>query len=187
MNELILESQNEIEFLESELDLVCRTTSEDEINEIMEELYEQNYYLKSTKNKSKSKNKMKNKIKPFKFVSSDGFVIWCGKNNKQNDALTNKKANKDDIWLHTHNIHGSHVVIFTNGEKISDKTLEEAAIIAAYNSKGRNGSKIPVDYTEIKNVHKPNGAKPGMVIFEKQKTILVDPNSEVVKNLLVDY
>ncbi len=187
LNELILESQNEIEFLESELDLVCRTTSEDEINEIMEELYEQNYYLKSTKNKSKSKNKMKNKIKPFKFVSSDGFVIWCGKNNKQNDALTNKKANKDDIWLHTHNIHGSHVVIFTNGEKISDKTLEEAAIIAAYNSKGRNGSKIPVDYTEIKNVHKPNGAKPGMVIFEKQKTILVDPNSEVVKNLLVDY
>lgn len=187
LNELILESQNEIEFLESELDLICRTTSEDEINGIMEELYEQNYYFKSTKNKSKSKNKMKNKIRPFKFVSSDGFVIWCGKNSKQNDALTTKKANKDDIWLHTHNIHGSHVIIVTDGKKVPDRTLEEAAIIAAYNSKGKNGSKIPVDYTEIKNVHKPNGAKPGMVIFEKQKTILVDPDSEVVKNLLVDY
>lgn len=187
LSELIIESQNELDFLESELDLICRTTNEDEINEIVEELREQNYYLKMAKNKSKSQNKTKNKIKPFKFISSDGLIIWCGKNNKQNDVLTTKMANKDDIWLHTHNIHGSHVIIFTDGEKISNKTLEEAAIIAAYNSKGRNGSKIPVDYTEIKNVHKPKGAKPGMVVFERQKTIFVDPSGEVVESLLVDY
>ncbi len=187
LNELIIQAQNEIDFLESELDLICRTTNEEEINEIIEELREQNYYLQATNNKSKSGKKAKNKIKPFKFISSDGFIIWCGKNNKQNDILTTKKANKDDVWLHTHDIHGSHVIIFTDGRKVSDKTLEEAAVIAAYNSKGRNGSKIPVDYTEIRNVHKPKGAKPGMVIFEKQKTIFVDPSSEIVDSLLVDY
>ena len=187
LSELILESQNEIDFLESELDLIGRTTNEEEIYEIIEELREQNYYLKKKKNKSKLQNKMKNKTKPFKFISSDGFIIWCGKNNKQNDVLTTKKSNKDDIWLHTHDIPGSHVIISTDGKKVTDKTLEEAAIIAAYNSKGRNGSKIPVDYTEIKNVHKPNGAKPGMVIFEKQKTIFVDPSYELVENLLIDY
>ena len=187
LNELITEAQAEIDFLESELDLICRTTNEDEINEIIEELCEQKYYLKTSNNKSKSGKKTKNKIKPFKFISSDGFIIWCGKNNKQNDILTTKKANKDDVWLHTHDIHGSHVIIFTDGKKVSDKTLEEAAIIAAYNSKGRNGSKIPVDYTEIKNVHKPNGAKPGMLIFEKQKTIFVNPSRQVVEDLLVDY
>lgn len=187
LKELILESQNEIDFLESELDLIGRANNEDEINEILEELREQNYHLKTSKNKSKSKHKTKNKIKPFKFVSSDGFIIWCGKNNKQNDILTTKKANKDDIWLHTHNIPGSHVIVFTDGKKVPYRTLEEAAVIAVCNSKGRNGSKIPVDYTEVKNVHKPNGAKPGMVIFEKQKTIFVYPSDEVVESLLVDY
>ncbi len=187
LSELIVQAQNEIDFLESELDLICRTTNEEEINEIIEELREQNYYLKTINNKSKSGKKVKNKIKPFKFISSDGFIIWCGKNNKQNDILTTKKANKDDLWLHTHDIHGSHVIIFTDGKKVPDKTLEEAAVIAAYNSKGRNGSKIPVDYTEIRNVHKPKGAKPGMVIFEKQKTIFADPSSEIIDSLLVDY
>ena len=187
LSELIIQAQNEIDFLESELDLICRTTNEEEINEIIEELREQNYYLKTINNKSKSGKKAKNKIKPFKFISSDGFIIWCGKNNKQNDILTTKKANKDDLWLHTHDIHGSHVIIFTEGKEVPDKTLGEAAVIAAYNSKGRNGTKIPVDYTEIRNVHKPKGAKPGMVIFEKQKTIFADPSSEIVDSLLVDY
>lgn len=187
LSELILQSQNEIDFLESELDLICRTTNEEEIDEIIEELREQKYYLKATNNKSKTGTKTKNKMKPFKFISSDGFIILCGKNNKQNDILTTRKANRDDLWLHTHEIHGSHVIIFTDGKKVPDKTLEEAAAIAAYNSKGRNGTKIPVDYTEIRNVHKPNGAKPGMVIFEKQKTIFVDPSSEIVDSLLVDY
>ena len=187
LNELIVQTKTEIDFLESELDLICRTTNEEEINEIIEELREQNYYLKATNNKSKAGTKTKNKIKPFKFISSDGFIIWCGKNNKQNDILTTKKANKDDVWLHTHEIHGAHVVIFTDGKKVPDKTLEEAAAIAAYNSKGRNGTKIPVDYTEIRNVHKPKGAKPGMVIFENQKTIFANPSSEIVDSLLVDY
>ena len=188
LKELIENSRNELEFLESELDLVFRSSSEDELGEIVRELNQENYYLKGAGKKKKlKKNKTKiKKFKPLKFVSSDGFIILCGKNNKQNDYLTTKKADKNDIWLHTHNIHGSHVVIFSDGRVVSDKTLEEAAVIAAYNSKGRGGSKIPVDYTLIKNVHKPNGAKPGMVIFEKYKTVFVDPNSELVEKLLID-
>ena len=188
LKELIENSRNELEFLESELDLVLRSYNEDELGEIIRELNQENYYLKESgkgldlkKNKNKSK-----KPNPLKFMSSDGFVILCGKNNKQNDYLTTKKADKNDIWLHTHNIHGSHVVIFSDGRLVSEKTLEEAAIIAAYNSKGRDGSKIPVDYTLIKNVHKPNGAKPGMVIFDKYKTVFVDPDSELVEKLLID-
>ena len=188
LKELIENSRNELEFLESELDLVLRSSNEDELGEIVRELNQENYYLKESgkgldykKNKAKSK-----KSNPLKFMSSDGFIILCGKNNKQNDYLTTKKADKNDIWLHTHNIHGSHVVIFLAGRLVSEKTLEEAAIIAAYNSKGRDGSKIPVDYTSIKNVHKPNGAKPGMVIFEKYKTVFVDPDSELVEKLLID-
>ena len=188
LKELIENSRSELEFLESELDLVYRSSNEDELGEIVRELNQENYYLKESckgldfkKNKTKSK-----KFKPLKFMSSDGFIILCGKNNKQNDYLTTKKADKNDIWLHTHNIHGSHVIIFSAGRLVSEKTLEEAAIIAAYNSKGRGGSKIPVDYTPIKNVHKPNGAKPGMVIFEKYKTVFVDPDSELVEKLLID-
>lgn len=187
LSELILEAKAELDFLESELDLIYRTTNEDEINEIIEELREKNYYLKTTNDKSKTNKKVKHKIKPFKFISSDGFIILCGKNSKQNDILTVKMANKYDLWLHTHNIHGSHVVVFTGGKKVPYKTLEEAAVIAAYNSKGRYGSKIPVDYTEIKNVNKPKGAKPGMVVLKKQKTIFVNPSRQVVDNLLVDY
>ena len=188
LNELIENSRNELEFLESELDLLLRSSNEDELNEIINELNEQGYYLKTARNSSNlKKNKAKNKkLEPLKFMSSDGFVILCGKNNKQNDYLTTKKANKNDIWLHTHNIHGSHVVICANGHAISDKTLEEAAVIAAYNSKGRGGSKISVDYTLIKNVHKPNGAKPGMVIFDNYRTIFVDPDAELVEKLSID-
>ncbi len=181
LKELIFNAKTELYFLESELDLVLRTYNEEELKEIVNELREQNYYVKRadrTKVKTKS-----NKIVPLTFKSSDGFIIWCGKNNKQNDLLTMKKARKDDIWLHTQKIHGSHVIIVTDGKEVPITTLEEAAIIAAYHSKGKNGAQIPVDYTKVKNVRKPNGAKPGMVIFDDYKTLFVNPDLYVIEKL----
>ena len=96
-----------------------------------------------------------------------------------------KEARNYDIWLHTHNIPGSHVIIVTNGEKVPDRTVEEAAVIAAYHSKAQNSVQVPVDYTEIRNVHKPNGAKPGMVIFENYQTAYIKPDQELVEKLSI--
>lgn len=118
----------------------------------------------------------------MKFVSSDGIDIYVGKNNLQNDYLTLKFGDKRDIWLHTKEIPGSHVIIKNFG-KVPDKTLEEAANLAAYYSKAKNSSKVAVDYTEIKNVHKPNGAKPGMVIYYTNQTIYTEPTKPDIKQL----
>jgi predicted ribosome quality control (RQC) complex YloA/Tae2 family protein len=108
------------------------------------------------------------------FVSSDGIDIYIGKNNNQNDYLTLKFADKHDTWLHTKNIPGSHVIIKKFGD-IPERTLFEAASLAAFYSKAKESSKVAVDYTEVKNVHKPNGAKPGMVIYYTNSTIYVAP------------
>ena len=113
---------------------------------------------------------------PLEFVSSDGFKILVGRNNKQNDELTIKMAYSTDIWLHTKLIPGSHTIIRTRGGcEVPDKTILEAAQLAAYHSKAKNSSKVPVDYTAVKNVKKPNGAKPGMVIYDYYNTIYVVP------------
>ena len=110
------------------------------------------------------------------FISSDGFDIYVGRNNTQNDYLTLKLANTSDIWFHTKNIHGSHTVIKLGLDKnVPETTLREAAQIAAYYSKARESSQVPVDYTKIKNVKKPNGAKPGMVIYDRYNTVYVTP------------
>ena len=108
-----------------------------------------------------------------------------GRNNYQNDKLTLKTAKGTDMWLHTQNIAGSHAIIVTEGKEIPDNTIVEAATLAAYCSKARNGTKIPVDYTLARYVKKPNGAKPGMVIFTNNKTILVNPSEELYEKLLV--
>ena len=102
----------------------------------------------------------------------------------QNDKLTLKDAFNNDIWFHTHNIPGSHTVIVTENKQVPDSTLEEAAMIAVFNSKARNSSLVPVDYTLIKNVKKPSGAKYGMVIYETYKTVYITPNEEKVTALL---
>jgi predicted ribosome quality control (RQC) complex YloA/Tae2 family protein len=109
-------------------------------------------------------------------ISTDGIDIYIGKNNFENDALTTKFADKHDLWLHTKNIPGSHVIIKKFGD-IPDNTLMEAGALAAFYSKARESVKVSVDYTEIKNVKKPTGAKPGMVIYYTNKTILSDPKS----------
>jgi predicted ribosome quality control (RQC) complex YloA/Tae2 family protein len=111
----------------------------------------------------------------MKYVSSDGFQIYVGRNNIQNDYLTFRIAEKTDIWLHTLNIPGSHVILKTNGEMPTDTALGEAAQLAAFYSKASDSSQVPVSYTAVKNVKKPSGAKPGFVIFSNSKTAFVTP------------
>ena len=121
----------------------------------------------------------------MQFVSRSGVSIYCGRNNLQNDKLTLKEAYRGDTWLHTQKIHGAHVIISTMGAEPDAETLEDAACIAAYYSKGRGGTKVPVDYTKVRYVKKPSGAKPGMVIYTDYKTIFVTPDEDRVNAMKV--
>ncbi len=176
-------AKKEMAYLETVLDSVNRASSYSDISEIREELAEQGYIPMS---RSKKKQKQK-KSAPLEFVSSDGYTILVGRNNKQNDELTIKSAYSTDMWLHTKNIPGSHVVIQTNGSgEVPDNTLVEAATIAAYFSKAQTGTGIPVDYTLIKNIRKPNGSKPGFVIYDTNYTLYVTPDEKLVEALKKD-
>ena len=117
------------------------------------------------------------------FVSDDGFTILVGRNNVQNDRLTLKTARGSDVWFHTKNIPGSHVIVVTGGETPPDRTLEQAAVLAAFHSKAAQSVQVPVDYTEVRNVKKPAGAKPGMVIYENNRTAYVTPDAALVQRL----
>ena len=123
--------------------------------------------------------------KPMEFRSSAGLRISVGKNNSQNDQLTTKQAFKSDIWLHTQKIHGSHVILWLEGGEADAQSLTEAAVLAAYFSQGREGRRVPVDYTPVKYVKKPAGARPGMVVYTTYQTAYVDPDGELVKKLRV--
>lgn len=162
---------NDLEYLESTLILVENCTTESDIIAIRTELGELGYI--------KTKHNKKQQLaasKPHHFVSSDGFDIYVGKNNTQNDKLTLKFANSSDLWFHTKKIHGSHVIIKLGLDKdVPERTILEAAQLAAYYSKARESSQVPVDYTAVKNVKKPNGAKPGMVIYDFYNTVYVTP------------
>ncbi len=178
---LIEQGEQELLYIDSVFDAVSRTAGESELLEIRQELSEQGY-IKNYKNK----NKMLKSQPPLKYRSSDGYLIYCGRNNKQNDQLTLRDAKKDDIWMHTQGFAGSHVIIVTDGkalDELPDRTVEEAAMIAAYNSKARDAALVPVDYTQVRNVKKPNGTKPGMVIFDHYFTLYVTPVEETVKGL----
>ena len=150
-----------------------------DLEEIREELKDSGY-LKSKRNGKKKKVKVS---KPYHFRSTDGVDIRVGKNNIQNDQLTLKTARKNHIWLHAKDIPGSHVIV--EDPEPSEQTLLEAAIIAAYYSKFQQSANVPVDYVAVKQVHKPNAAKPGFVIYTGQKTLFVDPSKEIVEQLKV--
>lgn len=171
--EQIKHAEEEINYLTSVLNSISHINSYDEIHEIREELIEAGY-IKFKKTKIKNKP-----TKPHHYISSNGLDIYVGKNNIQNDYLTLKFANKNDLWFHTKNIPGSHVII--RGKNISESDIMEAAILAATFSKAQNSSNVPVDYTEIRNVKKPSGAKPGMVIYSTNKTIYVNPGEIKIK------
>ena len=171
-------NQEELDYLTSVLTNIINAESYGEIEDIKRELIETGYikFRQITKKKEKVKEG-----KPLHFTSSKGIDIYVGKNNIQNDYLSLKFAHKNDIWLHTKNIPGSHVIIKT--QELDDTTLEEAATIAAYYSKNKLNSKVPVDYTAVRNLKKINGAKPGMVIYYTNKTIYVDPKNFETLNI----
>ncbi len=174
------EAREELEYLETVLDSVTRATCNADLAEIREELAEQGYVSSG----NPKKKKVQQKSKPLEFTSSDGFTILVGRNNKQNDELTIRTAYSTDMWLHTKNIPGSHVLIRTNGTgEVSDNTLVEAAQIAAYFSKAQKSKGVGVDYTLIKNIRKPNGSKPGFVIYDTNYTVYVDPDEQLVERL----
>jgi len=175
----ISESREELTYLEGLLDSLDKSTDESDLEEIRQELIEQGYIKKTSRDKKRSQVSSK----PHHFISSDGFDIFVGKNNYQNDQLTLKTADHNDIWLHTKNIPGSHVIIKTNGRQVPENTLYEAGILAAYFSKAKDSSQVPVDYCPRKNVKKPKSARPGMVIYERYNTIYVTPSEDEIKKL----
>lgn len=178
LSEQIKIGEEELDYIESVFDSLTRAVTENEVNELRLELAEQGY-LKASRIKAKPPKAGQ----PAEYISSDGYRILLGKNNKQNDKLTLKTASKTDIWLHTHNIPGSHVIIETHGDEPPIETIEQAAVIAAVNSKAKDSSQVPVDYCLVKFVKKPNGAKPGMVIFSNNKTLYVTPDKELEERM----
>ena len=168
LGELIDKDKKVLLYLDSVLDSLSRATSEAELDEIREELLETGYIKTRTRFRKPSSKK-----EPQKFISPDGFCVLVGRNNRENDLITTKLAEKSDIWFHTKNIPGSHVIIITEGKDVPDSTLLFAANLAKENSKAKSGSNIPVDYTPIKYVKKPAGALPGMVIYTTNKTIYI--------------
>ncbi|MDR2532237.1 MAG: NFACT family protein [Oscillospiraceae bacterium] len=184
LTELIKDGENELIYLDSVLEAASRAVGESQLLEIKRELIEAGYLASSLKSAGvnpKKGAKQEKPSEPMKFTSSDGATILVGMNNRQNDVLTLKTAKPHEIWLHTKDIAGSHVIVRDNAP--SDKTLEEAAQLAAWFSKARSSNRVPVDYTEVKFVKKPVGAKPGMVIFTNNKTLYVTPNEELYNKL----
>jgi len=166
----------ELSYLQSVLEELNRADSEQALEEIRQELQTGGYLRRDT-----GKKKMKQaKLQPLRFESTDGFGIYVGRNNRQNDELTFKLAAKNDIWLHAQKVHGSHVIIASGGREVPDDTITEAAQLAAWHSEAAQGANVPVDVTPVKQIKKPPAAKPGMVIYHTYRTVYVDPKPEVV-------
>lgn len=174
------ETRSELGYLESVLYLLENCTSPADIDDVRQELAGQGYMVIKKKPGFKKQPKVS---EPLRYKSSDDLDILVGKNNRQNDHLTLKLASSNDMWFHTKNIPGSHVIIRKLQNEIPENTLKEAALLAAWHSKAKMSSNVPVDYTTVKNVKKPSGAKPGMVIYENYRTIAVTPDEEMVKRL----
>ena len=170
---------NDLLYLDSLFSTLETLEDENDIAEFRSELVE-SAYLKAKR--VKKSNKVK-KPKPLHFVSVDGFDIYVGKNNVQNDQLTLRTARNHDLWFHTKDIPGSHVIIVTGRQDVPETTIMEAAMLAAYYSKAKTSSNVPVDYAERKNVRKPNGAKPGMVIYDNNKTVYVTPEKRMIEKI----
>lgn len=177
LTEQIAKGELEKEYLGSILDELSRAETEKDLTDIRQELIAGGY-LRNTDKKKRMKTQP---TKPLEFVSSTGLRIRVGRNNTQNDQLTLRDSYKSDLWLHTQKIHGSHVIVSCNGGECDDESLVEAAKLAAYYSQGRDGQNVPVDYTIVKNVKKPNGSKPGMVIYDHYNTVYVTPDPALVE------
>lgn len=169
----IEENDSEIQYLESVLAYLENTDDVNEIESIRQELVETGY-VRRRKQVGGFREK-KYKPQPYKYTLSSGYTVLVGRNNKENDFLTLKTAGNKDMWMHTKDIPGSHLIVQCNGAELSETDIFEAASIAAYHSKGRTSENVPVDYVPVKYVKKPAGAKPGMVIFTNNRTVWVNP------------
>ena len=178
LTEQIAAGEEELRYLESVFDALSRATTMREVEELRYELAESGYLRLSGGQKKKPAA-----LGPLTFRSDDGFTILVGRNNAQNDQLTLRTARGNDVWFHTKNIPGSHVIVVTNGEEPPERTLEQAAMLAAYHSKAADSAQVPVEYTQARYVHKPNGARPGMVIYDHNQTAYVTPSAAEVERL----
>ena len=169
LSELIKETKDEIDYLESVSKSLDIARSEDDLIQIKEELIESGFIRRK-----QSAKKVKITSKPFHYISSDGFHMYVGKNNLQNEELTFHFANGGDWWFHAKKAPGSHVIVKTNGEELPDRTFEEAARLAAHYSKNSGAEKVEVDYVEKKQVKKPNGSKPGFVVYYTNYSMMID-------------
>ena len=171
--------EQELHYLKSVLEELNRAETDGELEEIKQELQAGGYLRPDGKKKQKQA-----KLKPMVFTSTDGYQIYVGRNNRQNDELTFKAARKDDIWCHASKVHGSHVIISCNGTTPPDDTITQAAQLAAYYAETTGGRNIPVDVTAVKQVKKVPGAKPGMVIYHTYRTVIANPYKEIVVDAL---
>ena len=178
LQEQIAAGEEEQLYLETVADALSRAGSVREIAELRQELASGGYIRLP-----RGKQKAPAALPPMEFVSSDGFTIYVGRNNRQNDLLTLKTARGRDTWLHVKNIPGSHVIIVCNGQPLPDRTVTEAATLSAFYSKAQNSAQVPVDFTEVRHVRKPAGAKPGRVIYDHQQTVYVTPDEKIVAKL----
>jgi len=177
---LIVEGEKRLDYLNSVLELLSTAETDKDLSDIRSELITTGIIKAAISSKKQSKIKAQ---APMCFCSEDGFEILVGRSNIQNDELSTKLGRRTDYWLHTQKIHGSHVIIRCDDEVPPERTIEQAAIIAAYYSQGRDAGKIPVDFTMLKYVKKPSGALPGKVIYTDYSTILVESDEELVKRL----
>ncbi|MET1177958.1 NFACT RNA binding domain-containing protein [Peribacillus simplex] len=178
VQEQIQKTKLELAYFEA-LHQQLQSASPRDIEEIREELQEEGYIRQKKKKGMKKPANAKPQLETY--YATDGDLIFVGKNNKQNDYLTNKFARRDEIWLHTKDIPGSHVVI--RNESPSEKTIKEAAVLAAFFSKAQQSSSVPVDFTQVRHVKKPNGSKPGFVIYDQQQTVYITPDADTVIRL----
>lgn len=176
---LIEQGEAEQQYFESVFDELSRASLESELTAIRAELAAGGYLKRIAKRGMKEE-----KLPPLRFLSDDGFPILCGRNNTQNDSLTLKESRNSDLWFHTQKIPGSHVIVITEGREVPDRTLEQACVIAAYHSKAREAGKVPVDYTEVRNVWKHPSGKPGLVLYEPYQTAVVLPDEQLVQRLV---
>ena len=168
--------ETELNYLKSVLDELNRAQTDAELEEIRQELQEQGY-LRAEGNRKRPRQ---GKLSPMRFASTDGYPIYVGRNNRQNEELTFRLARKDDIWCHASKVHGSHVIISCGGTTPPDDTITQAAQLAAYYSETGDGQNVPVDVTPVKQVKKIPGGKPGMVIYHTYKTVIANPYPDIV-------
>ena len=176
LTEQIALGQQELSYLKSVLEALSRIDSEADLEEIRQEL-QSGGYLRPDSGKKRMKQA---KSRPMQFVSTDGYDIFVGRNNRQNEALTFQVARKDDLWLHAQKVHGCHVIIACAGVTPPDNTITQAAQLAAYYSENKGGQNLPVDVTPVRQVKKIPGGKPGMVIYHQYRTVIVNPYPDIV-------